>query len=199
MTTMAEALPNDIRSSTRTPTIGDEQVILSFMEGHDADTPSNAGVLNVADYRQHELHSQNSPTKRSPAIPQEYRISRSPDGALPQRVLQLQSWNDGDTTDYYTESDLEKGVMSDSELEKDGPVVTSSKVVPTLVATEVLETKEIDPNVVDWDGPDDPQNPMNWTTKRKWGVIAVLSSITFVTYVVRSCSLQHDADMIADL
>ncbi|KAF1998002.1 MFS general substrate transporter [Amniculicola lignicola CBS 123094] len=38
-----------------------------------------------------------------------------------------------------------------------------------------------DPNIVDWDGPDDPQNPMNWPAKKKWGVIAVLSLVTLIT------------------
>ena len=43
--------------------------------------------------------------------------------------------------------------------------------------------KEIDPNIVDWDGPNDPQNPLNWSLALKWSNIAVLSSITFITYV----------------
>ncbi|KAI9658888.1 MAG: hypothetical protein M1821_001848 [Bathelium mastoideum] len=38
-----------------------------------------------------------------------------------------------------------------------------------------------DSNIVDWDGPDDPQNPMNWTAGRRWGMIAVVSAITFLT------------------
>ncbi len=36
-------------------------------------------------------------------------------------------------------------------------------------------------NIVDWAGPDDPQNPMNWPVRLKWGNIAVISSITFLT------------------
>lgn len=33
----------------------------------------------------------------------------------------------------------------------------------------------IDPDVhiVDWDGPDDPGNPFNWPTKKKWLITAV--------------------------
>ncbi|XXG98917.1 hypothetical protein Hte_005248 [Hypoxylon texense] len=30
------------------------------------------------------------------------------------------------------------------------------------------KTNEHDPNVVDWDGPDDPENPANWTDRKKW-------------------------------
>jgi len=40
---------------------------------------------------------------------------------------------------------------------------------------------EQDPNVVWWDGTNDPQNPTNWSTALKWGNIAALSGITFIT------------------
>jgi hypothetical protein len=41
--------------------------------------------------------------------------------------------------------------------------------------------KERDPNVVDYDGPDDPENPYNWSLKKKWTNGALLSALTFVT------------------
>jgi hypothetical protein len=37
-------------------------------------------------------------------------------------------------------------------------------------------------DLVDWDGEDDPQNPMNWSNTRKYLIIALVSTITFVTY-----------------
>lgn len=37
--------------------------------------------------------------------------------------------------------------------------------------------------VVDWDGPDDPENPHNWSSKHKAITIAIVSIITFITYV----------------
>ena len=43
------------------------------------------------------------------------------------------------------------------------------------------EGEETDPTIVDWDGPDDPANPMNWPEGRKWGLIAVLAAVTLVT------------------
>lgn len=46
----------------------------------------------------------------------------------------------------------EDGAPTDRDLEKGGPETTVSE-----------ESKEpVDPNIVDWDGPEDPQNPMNW-------------------------------------
>jgi hypothetical protein len=46
------------------------------------------------------------------------------------------------------------------------------------------QTEPRDPNLVDWDGPDDPQNPMNWTLKRKMIITSCISIITLLTYVV---------------
>lgn len=39
--------------------------------------------------------------------------------------------------------------------------------------------------VVWWEEPadQDPENPMNWPMSRKWATIAVLSTITFLTFV----------------
>ncbi|KAK7755361.1 hypothetical protein SLS62_002587 [Diatrype stigma] len=42
-------------------------------------------------------------------------------------------------------------------------------------------TTETDPNLVDWDGPDDPENPVNWSDKKKWLNVATLSILTLVT------------------
>lgn len=47
---------------------------------------------------------------------------------------------------------------------------------------EAQPAEPVDPNIVSWDGPDDPANPINWSEKRKWSNIAVISSITFLTY-----------------
>ncbi|KXS94928.1 hypothetical protein AC578_3929 [Pseudocercospora eumusae] len=40
--------------------------------------------------------------------------------------------------------------------------------------------EEQDPNVVGWDGPDDPKNPMNWSPYRKWGIAINMGLMTFV-------------------
>ncbi|OTA59264.1 MFS general substrate transporter [Hypoxylon sp. EC38] len=44
-----------------------------------------------------------------------------------------------------------------------------------------LNADEKDPNVVDWDGPNDPENPMNWSDTNKWLNIGILSIMTIVT------------------
>ncbi|EEY21521.1 benomyl/methotrexate resistance protein [Verticillium alfalfae VaMs.102] len=48
-----------------------------------------------------------------------------------------------------------------------------------------------DPNLVDWDGPDDPENPMNWHDRQKWLNIGLISLLTFVTPLVRRIQDHH--------
>ncbi|KAI0947331.1 hypothetical protein AcV7_009784 [Taiwanofungus camphoratus] len=40
--------------------------------------------------------------------------------------------------------------------------------------------------IVDWDGPDDPQNPKNWSFKKKWAATAIVSAFTFISPVSSS-------------
>ncbi|KAF2443936.1 MFS general substrate transporter [Karstenula rhodostoma CBS 690.94] len=51
---------------------------------------------------------------------------------------------------------------------------------------EAVDSNEEDPNVVWWDGPDDPQNPMNWPNTKKWGAVCLVSAITFLTPLASS-------------
>ena len=43
-----------------------------------------------------------------------------------------------------------------------------------------------DTNQVSWDGPEDPENPKNWSFKRKWAATIVISSFTFISPVSSS-------------
>lgn len=78
--------------------------------------------------------------------------------------------------------DVEKGEQSDL----DGATIQahSERGVSTHSGNQekaVVEETEQDPNIVDWDGPDDPENPMNWPEKKKWLNVAVLSILTIIT------------------
>ncbi|KAJ5388624.1 Citrinin biosynthesis cluster MFS transporter mrr1 [Penicillium cosmopolitanum] len=52
---------------------------------------------------------------------------------------------------------------------------------------------EKDPNLVEWDGPDDPENPQNFSRIRKWVITVVMSSmtmwITFASSVFSTATL----------
>ncbi|PVI06483.1 MFS general substrate transporter [Periconia macrospinosa] len=43
-----------------------------------------------------------------------------------------------------------------------------------------------DPNLVTWNGDDDPENPKNWSMRRKWAACFIISSFTFVSPVSSS-------------
>ncbi|ORY09290.1 major facilitator superfamily domain-containing protein [Clohesyomyces aquaticus] len=76
--------------------------------------------------------------------------------------------------------DLEKGIGASSL--HDESTLGGEEAGPTAAREgEEGEGEEQDPNIVDWDGPDDPENPQNWTTGKKWGNIAILSAVTLIT------------------
>lgn len=69
--------------------------------------------------------------------------------------------------DSQTQSVLE-GKNHDTTTNLDSGASTDSKI-------------DRDPNVVDWDGPDDPENPLNWPEGRKWLSLSLISVMTLVT------------------
>ncbi|KAL2016341.1 hypothetical protein VTK56DRAFT_3853 [Thermocarpiscus australiensis] len=80
--------------------------------------------------------------------------------------------------------DLEKGPYepnSDLEASTIVPEPGSERGIKDGVSGEKGEGEDKDPNIVSWDGPDDPANPLNWTNRKKWSNIAVLSVLTFIT------------------
>lgn len=46
---------------------------------------------------------------------------------------------------------------------------------------EGSNTTPDDPNAVGWEGPDDPNCPLNWAPRRKWSNILALSAMTLLT------------------
>lgn len=47
--------------------------------------------------------------------------------------------------------------------------------------TTSLEKHVLDPNLVGWDGDDDPKKPQNWSTKKKWQSAGLIAAMTFLT------------------
>jgi MFS family permease len=70
------------------------------------------------------------------------------------------------------EKDMEKGTRPGSLSSVDEP--------------DRDEESEPDPNLVDFDGPNDPENPLNWKASKKWGMVALVSAITFLTPLASS-------------
>lgn len=89
------------------------------------------------------------------------------------------------------EKDLEKGLASGTAGE--GASRAPSTSVSEAVTGEQQQQQqqqeeeeqgkpqEDDRNLVGWDGDDDPENPLNWTSKKKWTNLALLSLVTLIT------------------
>lgn len=48
-------------------------------------------------------------------------------------------------------------------------------------AEQGLEKEEQDPNIVDWNGPTDPENPLNWSSPKKLATLFIVTLITFLS------------------
>ncbi|KAG4428625.1 hypothetical protein IFR05_015889 [Cadophora sp. M221] len=59
---------------------------------------------------------------------------------------------------------------------------------------EPAQKEEKDPNLIDWNGPSDPENPQNWTASKKWIVVTALSlmtiCVTFASSVFSTAAVQ---------
>ncbi|KAB5588412.1 MFS multidrug transporter [Ceratobasidium theobromae] len=63
--------------------------------------------------------------------------------------------------------------------------VNTSSITVYAARDEEVSTKET-PKFVDWDGPDDPRNPRNWSFRHRWAATAVVSLFTFMSPLASS-------------
>ena len=42
-------------------------------------------------------------------------------------------------------------------------------------------TSKLDNNIIDWDGPLDPEMPLNWGARKKWTNVLVVAVLTLLT------------------
>lgn len=93
--------------------------------------------------------------------------------------------NDSDhTTD---EPSKESGMLNDSNDRCNGGQIDVEKSATTTV-TKDSDTENV--NVVWWDGPDDPMNPLNWSSLRKAANVGIVSAICLITPLASCKSLR---------
>lgn len=61
------------------------------------------------------------------------------------------------------------------------------------------EGRDIDGNLVSWDGPDDPEDPRNWPRKRKWSAVVIVSLFTLMSSMTSSMVAPALDDISRDL
>lgn len=72
-----------------------------------------------------------------------------------------------------------------------------AKEVP---AADILyPVTDLDKGIVGWDTQDDPANPQNFTKSRKWGLLALLSSMTLISSLASSMFSPALGDVAVDL
>ena len=71
-------------------------------------------------------------------------------------------------------------------------------IVPIDQRVSTSHSDPSDPNVVDWESPDDPCKALNWPAKKKWGNMAVISSITFLTPLASSMSAPGIPELMSE-
>ncbi|GES63082.1 MFS general substrate transporter [Aspergillus terreus] len=108
-----------------------------------------------------------------------------------------------DQSIYHSDDDGKGDDDVDSDLSGDGPVlevrggIVNERDVDLEAnqqPTSELEKSKTgrsdrsrqDHTLVTWNGPDDPENPKNWSTKKKWAAVLTISSFTFISPVTSS-------------
>lgn len=135
-----------------------KKIEAAYAEGHDADIPSAVGY--VLDERG-ELKRQ-----RSIADQRSRPLSRSVSHVSHKSGTGEHDLEKGQSRQGYGENDkAASGVEGEGEGEGQS---------------------ENDPNIVWWDGPEDPANPLNWPTWRKTLNCGLISLLTFVTPLASS-------------
>lgn len=67
---------------------------------------------------------------------------------------------------------------------KDGETDKQEEEVPT--ADVLYPITDLDKGIIGWDSQDDPANPQNFAESRKWGLLALMSSMTLVSPLASS-------------
>lgn len=72
-----------------------------------------------------------------------------------------------------------EGSIGDRDIEKGDPEKSVLEKIEENGAATVEAQK--DSNIVDWDGENDPEKPLNWPARKKWTNVALLASLTLLT------------------
>lgn len=80
---------------------------------------------------------------------------------------------------YTQEPDIESVAAKSNKARSIYDQVDREEALPTL--NDGTEFQKIDPELVTWDGDDDPQNPKNWSNRKKWTSVAWVALYTLLS------------------
>ncbi|KAL8791737.1 MAG: hypothetical protein Q9195_005675 [Heterodermia aff. obscurata] len=128
----------------------------------------------------------------TPTVPIPQPITTAPDAAYKERdELAMLEGHDADIPVEEKPSTATNNSTTDQSppsLESDDTRIKDEEqaVANTETKLETEDVGDIDPNIVSWDGPDDPENPINWKESLKWANVVAVSFITFITPLASS-------------
>ena len=111
------------------------------------------------------------------SLQSEAQLEKNPEAQTEDKSLEA-SQDDSEQKDESTSSYRIEPNAKEADLEAN--VSASSQ---TSDINQKKEDQAVDPNIVDWDGPDDPLNPMNWPAWKINAHIFLVSAITFIRCV----------------
>jgi hypothetical protein len=84
-------------------------------------------------------------------------------------------------SNYSTANDEDSVTHQNPDIEKQ-----PSKTETTSPATEQYPETDLSRGIVGWDGQDDPNNPQNFSTGKKWALLALISAMTLISPLASS-------------
>jgi hypothetical protein len=79
--------------------------------------------------------------------------------------------------------------MAEQHPDTEPPMVSGISPTTSDIEKSFVHEEEApkDPNIVDFDKPTDPENPMDWPSSKKTTAIALVTMMTILSYVPLSC------------
>ena len=74
----------------------------------------------------------------------------------------------------------ERIVREEGEMAAVGDIEAATEL--GLDEKDTADSEDVDPYLVRWKGSDDPENPLNFSTKRKASLMVMIAAIAFLTY-----------------
>jgi hypothetical protein len=152
----------------------------SIRERLNLGAPSLARVYSAQAFDDHAVYSRHNSVPNSPIERDAASIAPSITSSGSNHEIKDLDLEKQETQDLAKpETEWDAGVLAERDFSDDKPTEKLAK-------KKTREEQAKDPNLVTWDGPDDPTNPKNWSMKRKWAATFVVSSFTFVSPVSSS-------------
>jgi hypothetical protein len=80
----------------------------------------------------------------------------------------------------------EKSAPQDLEIDLEKVPTTGEPVVPQPSTKHTFPETDLDRGIIGWDGQDDPAHPQNFASGRKWALLAVVSTVSFISPLASS-------------